>query len=190
MLDRCDPGVLIVVGAATNTRSTDKWSWANFLCVLGFHWAPEIQTPLEPLAFNVALKRAVLGRDRLALGQYESEIVPLAMKAARADPGFSVDHMQFRKLPEVVYYHWCNGRVTGAGMREFTARGMNQVYDHARDTCFLCQRLLREVLRHHPLKSELPRGTTVRIQLLAAAHSLGALYGGRFGAGRAPWALE
>ena len=100
MLDRCDPGVLIVVGAATNTRSTDKWSWANFLCVLGFHWAPEIQTPLEPLAFNVALKRAVLGRDRLALGQYESEIVPLAMKAARADPGFSVDHMQFRKLPE------------------------------------------------------------------------------------------
>jgi hypothetical protein len=189
-LDRCDPGTSVVVGAATNTRSTDKWSWANFLCVLGFHWAPEIRTPLEPCVFNIALKRALLGRERLALGQYEIEIVPLAMKAAQPDPSFPIDHMQFRRFPQVVYYHWCNGRVTGAGMREFTPNGMRHVYDHAHNTSFLRQRLLREALRRHPLKAELPRGTTMRTQLLAVAHSLGALYGGRFGVGRAPWALE
>jgi len=37
---------------------------------------------------------------------------------------------------------------------------------------------------------ELPRGTTMRMQLLALAHSLGALFGGWFGVGRAPWVLE
>ena len=189
-LDRCDPGVAVIIGAATNTRSTDKWSWANFLCVLGFHWAPEIQTPLEPLGFNVALKRAMLGQKRFALGQYESEIVPLAMKSAQPDPSFPVDHMQFRCFPEVVYYHWCNGRVTGAGMRKFTPGRMSHVYDHANNTCFRRQRLLREILQRHPLKGELPRGTTMRMQLLAVAHSLGALFGGWFGVGRAPWALE
>ncbi len=98
--------------------------------------------------------------------------------------------MQFRRFPEVFYYHWSNGRVTGAGMRKFTPRGMSHVYDHASSTCFHRQRLLREALRRHPLKAELPRGTAIRMQLLAVAHSLGALYGGRFGVGRAPWVLE
>jgi hypothetical protein len=189
-LDRCEPDVSALIGSATNTRSTDNWSWANFLCVLGFHWAPEIRTPLEPLGFNVALRRSLLGRDVLALGQYEYEIVPQVMQAARPDPSFPVDHMQFRRFPEVAYYHWCNGKVTGAGMREFAAEGMGHVYDHAHNTTFRRQRLLRQVLKRHPLRAQLPRGTALRTQLLAVAHSLGAIYGGWFGPGKAPWALE
>lgn len=189
-LERCEPGVTALIGTATNTRSTDKWSWANFLCVLGFHWSPEIRVPLEPLGFNVALRRSLLGREGLALGQYEYEIVPKAMQAARPDPSFPVDHMQFRRFPEVVYYHWCNGRVTGAGMREFMSGGKRHVYKHARNTTFLRQRILRKVVRSHPLRADLPGGTCLRTQLLAIAHSLGAIYGGWFGVGRAPWALE
>jgi hypothetical protein len=189
-MDRCGPDVSILVGTATNERSTDAWSWANFISVLGFHWAPMIQTPLEPLGFNVAIRRSLLGNGRLAVGQYESEIVPAAMKAAHADPGFPVDHMQFRRFPEVIYYHWCNGRATGAGMRDFSKRGSSLVRDHARDTTFVRQKRLRAVLRNHPLRDQLPRGTRLRMQLLALAHSLGALYGGRFGAGRSWFALE
>jgi len=189
-LDRCGPDVSMLVGAATNERSTDAWSWANFISVLGFHWAPVIQKPLEPLGFNVAIRRSLLGRERLAVSQYESEIVPKAMKTARADAEFPVDHMQFRRFPEVLYYHWCNGRATGAGMRDFTAKGLQHVRDHARNTSFIHQKRLRAVLRKHPLRDRLPRGTRVRMQVLALAHSLGALYGGRFGPGRSWFALE
>jgi len=189
-LQRCDPDDMAIIGAATNTRSTDEWSWANFICVLGFHWSPEIGTPLQPLGFNVAFRRSMFGHERLALGQYEHEIVPRAMRAARPDRSFPVDHMQFRRFPEVVYYHWCNGRVTGAGMRKFMKGGKRHVYKHAHNTTFPRQRTLREVMRSHPLGAELPGGTSIRAQLLAVAHSLGAIYGGWFGVGRAPWALE
>lgn len=185
-----DPATSMLIGAATNQRSTDAWSWANFLSVLGFHWAPCIQTPLEPLSFNVAIRRDALPKGRFELGAYEALFVPRLMPGARPAPGFPVDHVQFRRFPEVIYYHWCNGRVTGAFMRQFADAGFGKVWSHAKNTSFQRQKRLRRVIRSHPGNHELPRYTCARLQLLAFAHSLGALHGGVRGTGRAPWALE
>jgi hypothetical protein len=183
----------MIVGAATNERSTDAWSAANFLSVLGFHWAPVIPRPVEPLGFNVAIRRKLLGHDRLQLGQYEMQLVPRAMEAVEADASFPVDHVQYRRFPQVLYYHWCNGRVTGSFMRKYDPAGFRKAWDHAANTCLgrqRRQRRLRAVLRAHPLRHTLVRGTFLRLQLLAITHSLGSLWGGIFEEGRAPWELE
>jgi hypothetical protein len=112
------------------------------------------------------------------------------MLSAQPAPGFPVDHVQFRRFPEVVYYHWCNGRVTGAFMRQFEDAGFAKVRSHAVNTSLQRQKRLRSVIRSHPQHHELPTYTTTRLQFLAFAHSLGALYGGAAGTGKALWALE
>lgn len=189
-LSKAGTEVNMVIGAATNHASTDPWSWANFMCGFGFHWAPIIQEPAEPIGFNIVLRRNFLGVDRLELGAYETEVVSAAMESVKADPSFPVDHRQFRKFPEVLHYHWCNGRVTGSLMRKFDASGMRKVFSHARNTTFRRQRILREIIKHHPNQDNLPRGTGVRMLMLAIAHSLGCIYGSLAGVGRAPWKLE
>ncbi|MBT5032174.1 MAG: hypothetical protein HOM55_07755 [Proteobacteria bacterium] len=189
-LSKVGTDIIMVVGAATNLKSTDPWSWANFLSVFGFHWAPIIQEPTEAIGFNVCIRRKFIGVGRLELGEYETEIVPAAMKSAIADPSFPVDHMQFRKFPEVLYHHWYNGRVTGSFMRKFDASGFRKVLDHARNTTFRRQRILKRIIKCHPNRDSLPKSIGVRMLALAIAHSLGCIYGGLTGVGRAPWELE
>ena len=184
------PEVAVLIGAATNDQSTDPWSYANFLSVLGFHWWPSLHAPLEPLGFNIAFRRSRLPARRFELGAYEVEFMPGLMPLARGSTTFPVDHRQVRLFPGVLAYHWANGRVTGAFMRRFVDSGFLKVLSHGLNAALFRQMRLRRLLRTHPRRGELPRGSLVRVQMLAVAHAFGAVFGGLFGAGRAPWELE
>ena len=178
-----------VRGGADNLTSTDPWSWANFLMVLGFHWTPLQRQSLEPLFFNVALRRARLLRDRLDVGEFEIKALT-ALEEQPAAGDFPVDHVQFRRAPGVFFYHWCNGRVTGAVMRRHHPDGWRHVLRHACRIAGERVRQLAVVVRRHPSAALLPVGTLTRVAMLSVCHAAGAIYGGAFGIGNAARHLE
>lgn len=178
-----------VRGGVDNLTSTDPWSWANFLMVLGFHWTPCQRESHEPLFFNVALRRACLHSGRLDVGEFEiKSLIALEERPAAGD--FPVDHVQFRRPPDVFFYHWCNGRVTGAAMRRHHPDGWWHVLRHARRVAGERIRQLAEVVRSHPSAERIPRGTLARVAMLSVCHAAGAVYGGAFGRGDAARHLE
>ena len=179
-----------VAGGADNRTSTDPWSWANFLVVLGFYWAPCSRPPAEPLFFNVAYRRDVFPPHTYGLGEFEMETTEALMSHETSAMPFPVDHVQFRSFPNVFYYHWCNGRMTGAMMRHNKPDGYAHVVRHAKWVAGGRMRLLEDIIRTHPKSGLLPAGTIARVRLLAFCHAMGALVGGLIGYGRAPWALE
>jgi hypothetical protein len=181
--------VTTVRGGADNRTSTDAWSWANFLMVLGFHWTPFQGESPEPCFFNVALRRDRLPTARLQVGEFEvSSLSALEERQSQGD--FSVDHVQFRRAPGVFFYHWCNGRVTGAAMRQHHPNGWRHVMRHARRIAGKRVRRLADVAHRHPAAERLPPGTLTRVALLSLCHAAGALYGGAFGRGDAARYLE
>jgi hypothetical protein len=178
-----------VRGGADNLTSTDAWSWANFLMVLGFHWTPFHGHAVEPLIFNVALRRARLRSNRFEVGEFEIKaLASLEDRPAAGD--FAVDHVQFRRAPGVFFYHWCNGQVTGAAMRRHHPDGWWQVLRHARRTAYERIRQLGDVVKRHPSANRLPAGTLSRVAVLSLCHAAGAIYGGIFGVGSAARHLE
>lgn len=182
--------VTCVIGAAANLTSHEKWSWANFLNVQALHWAPNVIEPVQPLGFNVAYRRELLPGSVLKPGEFEVACVPELIKKPYSSAAFPADHVQHRFLPEVLYYHYCNGRVTGASIRDYHPGGLRHVFRHAMFNIGLRRREVREAIRNHPFFSELPAGTLWRVSVLAFCHSAGAIVGGMFGPGRAAWALE
>lgn len=178
-----------VRGGADNLTSTDPWSWANFLMVLGFHWTPLQGQSQEPLFFNVALRRTRLLADRLDVGELEIKAMA-ALEERPAAGDFPVDHVQFRRSPSVFFYHWCNGRVTGAIMKRHHPDGLRHVLRHARRVAGQRIRRLADVVRRHPSAGRLPAGTITRVAMLSICHAAGALYGGIFGIGDAARHLE
>ena len=178
-----------VRGGADNRTSTDAWSWANFLMVLGFHWTPLHSQSREPVFFNVALRRDRLRSARLEVGEFEiTSLAALEEQPVAGD--FPVDHVQFRAAPGVFFYHWCNGRVTGAAMRQHHPDGWRHVLRHARRIAGERIRQLTELVHRHPAAGRLPEGTLTRVAMLSFCHAAGALYGGAFGSGNAARHLE
>lgn len=181
--------VQAVLGGAENRTSTDRWSWANFLMVLGFHWTPRQIDAVEPIFFNVAFRRSLLPSHRLEVGEFEVHLLAtLAVKPVAAD--FAIDHVQFRRFPGVLFYHWCNGRVTGAAMRRHHPDGWQHVVRHAGRVSTTRISQLATSMKRHPGAAALPPGTLARVALLSACHATGALYGGLFGPGDAARHLE
>lgn len=181
--------VQVVLGGAENRTSTDRWSWANFLMVLGFHWTPQQIDAVEPIFFNVAFRRSLLPSHRLEAGEFEVHLLAtLAEKGMAAD--FAIDHVQFRRFPGVFFYHWCNGRVTGAAMRRHHRDGWQHVLRHAGRVSTTRISQLSTSMKRHPDAAALPAGTMFRVALLSACHATGALYGGLFGPGDAARHLE
>lgn len=183
------PHATTVRGGADNLTSTDPWSWANFLMVLGFHWTPLQGQSHEPLFFNVALRRVRLLTDRLEVGEFEVKALA-ALEERPAAGDFAVDHVQFRRFPGVFLYHWYNGRVTGAAMRRHHPDGWWHVLRHARRVAGERIRQLASIVRRHPRAARLPRGTIGRVAMLSVCHAAGAIYGGAFGFGDAARHLE
>jgi hypothetical protein len=183
------PGVRMIRGGADNRTSTDRWSWANFLMVLGFHWTPRQADAPEAMFFNVAFRRSVLPACSLAVGEFEVRVMAtLAEESTAGD--FPIDHVQFRRFPGVLLYHWCNGRVTGAAMRRHHRDGWWQVLRHARRVVGERVRLLATHVAGHPHATSLPGGTLARVAALSACHAAGALWGGLAGPGDAARHLE
>lgn len=178
-----------VRGGADNLTSTDPWSWANFLMVLGFHWAPLQSDAQEPLFFNVALRRARLLSSRLEVGEFEIKALTTLEEQPTAG-NFPVDHVQFRRFPGVFFYHWCNGRMTGAVMRQHHPDGWRHVLRHAQRVTGTRIHQLAEVVRRHPSANRLPAGTLTRVAMLSLCHAAGALFGIAFGMGNAARHLE
>lgn len=178
-----------VRGGADNRTSTDAWSWANFLMVLGFHWTPLHEESLEPLLFNVALRRERLPTVRLEVGEFEIRALA-ALEERPATGDFPVDHVQHRPAPGVFFYHWCNGRVTGAIMSRHHPDGRWHVLHHAQRVAGQRIRQIAEVVRRHPSAARLPPGTVARVAMLSICHAAGALYGSVFGLGDAARHLE
>jgi len=182
--------VRVVIGGTSNLTSRDDWSWANYIHTLGFHWAPAISEPVEPITFNIVLRRKTLPDEDFTLGAYEAGFVHGLMANAVASSDFPIDHVQFRKAPGVFKYHWHNGRVTGAFMRRHYRGGLRHVYAHVRDVVGPRLRRLDRVIDEHPQSGLLPRGTKRRLRMLSLCHAAGALFGGVAGEGQAPWGLE
>jgi hypothetical protein len=178
-----------VRGGAENLTSTDPWSWANFLMVLGFHWAPLQSQAHEPLFFNVALRRARLLTKCLEVGEFEIKALT-ALEEQPTAGNFPIDHVQFRRVPGVFFYHWCNGRMTGAVMRQHHPDGWRHVLRHARRVAGTRIQQLTEIVRRHPSAHRLPVGTLTRVAMLSLCHAAGALFGGAFGIGDAARHLE
>jgi hypothetical protein len=183
------PDATTVRGGADNLTSTDRWSWANFLMVVGFHWTPLQQQSPEPLLFNVAFRRTHLLNGRLDVGEFEVKALA-ALETQPAAGDFPVDHVQFRRAPGVFFYHWCNGRVTGAAMRRHHPDGWWHVLRHARRVAGERVWQLAALIRRHPAADRLPAGTLARVAVLSVCHAAGAVYGGAFGIGTAARHLE
>jgi hypothetical protein len=183
------PGVRMIRGGADNRTSTDRWSWANFLMVLGFHWTPWQADAPEAMFFNVAFRRSLLPAGPMEAGEFEVRVMArLAEECTAGD--FPIDHVQFRQFPGILLYHWCNGRVTGAAMRRHHQDGWWQVLRHARRVVGERVRLLAAHVGRHPRGASLPSGTLARVAALSACHAAGALWGGLAGAGDAARRLE
>ena len=181
--------VQVILGGADNCTSIDRWSWANFLMVLGFHWTPRQGEAGEPMFFNVAFRRTLLPAHRMEAGEFEVHAMDtLTEKSVASD--FAIDHVQFRRFPEVFFYHWCNGRVTGAAMRRHHPDGWWHVLRHARRVGGTRVRQLATTIRRHPGATDLPAGTLARVAVLSACHAAGAVYGGLVGPGDAARHLE
>jgi len=181
--------VRTIRGGADNCTSTDRWSWANFLMVLGFHWTPRQGEAPEPMFFNVAFRRSLLPAGRMELGAFEVLVLATLLDKSVAGD-FAIDHVQFRQFPGVCFYHWCNGRVTGAAMRRHHPDGRRHVLRHAGRVGWERVGRLASAVRRHPRAAHLPTGTLARVAMLSACHAAGALYGGLFGPGTAARYLE
>ena len=181
--------VQTIRGGADNRTSTDRWSWANFLMVLGFHWTPRQSDAPEPLFFNVAFRRSLLPALRMDGGEFEVHVLAtLTENSVAAD--FAIDHVQFRRFPGVFFYHWCNGRVTGDAMRRHHRDGGRHVLRHACRVGWARIHELARSIRRHPRGAHLPTGTLARVAILSVCHAAGAVYGGLFGPGNAARHLE
>jgi hypothetical protein len=181
--------VQAIVGGADNCTSIDRWSWANFLMVLGFHWTPNQREAREPIFFNVAFRRTLLPAQRMETGEFEVRVMDSLMENWVASD-FAIDHVQFRGVPGVFFYHWCNGRVTGAAIRRHHPDGWSHVLRHARRVGGRRIRQLATSIRRHPGSGDLPRGTLARVAVLSACHAAGAVCGGLLGPGDAARHLE
>jgi hypothetical protein len=181
--------VTAVIGATSNLRSTDAWSWAHFLNVLAFHWAPVVQQPLTPIGFNVAFRRNLLPDHDFAFGAFEHRFTAEIMRHPIASAEYPIDHESFRSLSQAAYLHWCNGRVTGALLRQFAKKGLRKVWRHALSTATVRVATINRICQEHPLADELPPHTGARVRCLAISHAAGALWGAVAGYGRALWKL-
>ena len=179
-----------VIGSAENLTSTQKWSWANFLNVQAFHWHPNLVEPVQPIGFNVAFRRNLLPDRALNPGQFEVERAHDLMKNAVGSTVFPINHVQERYFPSVGYYNFCNGRVSGAAIREYHRDGIRHVFRHAIHNVGRRRREIKKAIRKHPAYRELPAGTCLRVSVLAFSHSCGAVFGGLIGAGKAAMELE
>ncbi len=179
-----------VIGSVVNLTSTQKWSWANFLNVQAFHWHPNLVEPVRSIGFNVAFRRHPLPDRELKPGQFEVVGVPVMLKNAVGSTAFPMDHVQVRYFPSVVHYHFCNGRVSGAAIRDFHPDGVRHVFRHATYNVGKRSREVKNIIRNHPDYKKLPAGTCLRVFVLALSHSCGAVIGGLFGPGQAARKLE
>lgn len=189
-LSQVEDGTTCVVGAAANLTSHGPWSWANFLNVQTYHWAPNLIEPVKALGFNVAYRRDLLPDHAVRPGEFEVACIPRLMQKPYSSAAFPADHVQHRFLPKVLYYHYCNGRVSGAAIRDYHPDGLSHVFRHARYNLGERRREVDRLIQKHPHYGLLPAGTLWRVAVLALCHSAGAVVGGLLGPGRAAWALE
>jgi hypothetical protein len=103
---------------------------------------------------------------------------------------FVVDHIQYRSFPSVLGYHFANGRATGATLRTQVGRPAGLLARHLAHVLVVRPWCSRKVMRQHPQRHQLPRGTGWRLAMLLAAHACGALVGFMAGPGQSMWQLE
>ncbi len=181
----------ILIGQATNVETTSPWSWASFLTSSGFHWYPTADRPVLPTLYNCAVRRAVLGTERWATGEYEFNILAEIALKAQAAPSMVLDHRQHHTMLSAIEHHWHNGRAAGALLAELKLPGQKpRYYTHVRNVLTQRWPALRDILLTHPKKNLYPSSTAAKVRVLVWAHIAAALWGGWFGGGRSFWRLE
>jgi hypothetical protein len=178
-------GCDMLIGHVENLTSAGVWSWASFLHTFAFHWRPDRNSAAVPSVINIAVHGARLPARRLRLGEFEFEILPELVATAVKAPGFAVDHVQHLGWASASLVHWGNGRVTGALMAGRLPGGGTAVRRHARAVVTARVVEIKSLIGAHPARHELPVGTLAGVRWLALCHAGGALWGARFGAGRA-----
>lgn len=178
-----------VFGATCNQTSTGPWDWANYLAVQLFHWAPLTSPGVYPLPFNSAVRVARLPPLPWALGTLE-QFMPALAQGGRMSAEFVVDHIQYRTFPDVLSYHFANGRASAANLRSHLRRPWRQLAGHLLHVLVVRPVQGWRLMRQHPQRHLLPSGTWWRWPLLLFAHASGAAVGFVAGSGRSMWLLE
>lgn len=189
-LQTAGDGVSAIFGATDNLTSTAPWDWANYLAVQVFHWAPGVAATVHPLPFNAAMRVNRLPPTPWQLGTFEAVAVGKVAQHGRSSAAFVVDHIQPRQFPSVLSYHFANGQATGAHLRSRGQHPARQILGHSLHVLLVRPLQSAQVIRRHPQRHLLPRGTWWRLPVLLWAHALGAWVGFVAGAGKSMWLLE
>lgn len=185
------PATQAVFGTTDNLTSVGPWDWANFLAVQVFHWSPGSAATVHVLLFNAALRVNRLPPPPWKLGTFESVAVPSMAAQAELSAAFPVDHIQYRRFPAVLGYHFANGRATGAQLRAHSHRPLLGLVAHMAYVLIKRPLLSAQTICRHPRRRQaLPKGTWWRLPVLLWAHTCGAVVGWIAGAGQAMWELE
>ncbi len=185
-VDRAHADTQIVVGPLSNKRSTEPWSWASFLVGSGLHWAPRPLVPIPPNRFNCAIRRSIFGSARLEEGEFEFQTLPGMIGQTELAPDMVVDHIQHQTITSALQHHWCNGRAAAT----LFPGGRPQALMHIKIMGTKRTTVVRDAIRAHPERAQLPPGTNARIFCLCLMHAAGCWWGTTFGTGRAAWELE
>lgn len=189
-LQQAAAGINAIFGATDNLTSTGPWDWANYLAVQVFHWAPGVSGTAHPLPFNAAMRVSQLPPAPWQLGTFEAVAVGKVAQHACCSNAFVVDHIQPRLFPSVLSYHFANGQATGAHLRSRGQQPVRQILGHSLHVLLIRPLQSAQVIRRHPQRHVLPRGTWWRLPALLFAHALGAWVGFVIGPGQSMWLLE
>lgn len=189
-LKKMPPQINYVGGPAVNHTSKDTWSYANFVMVLGKHWHPVSALPDEIIFFNLACRSSVFPHKNFEVGGFESPNIMHFYQTAYLSSAFVIDHVQFRVFPHVFFYHFCNGRVTGAIQKGRLLQKIKWSCKHNKNIVWRRFKTLRTTMENHPERHMIPRFTTECLFMLSVSHAFGVWWGMFFGAGSAANYLE
>ncbi|MCQ8104542.1 hypothetical protein NP590_10540 [Methylomonas sp. SURF-2] len=179
-----------VYGPLSNKKSTNSWSFASFIMTGGKLWYPIQNAPDESVIFNVAYRSKLLAGKKYQLGEFEREAFKILRGEKVYNPDMIADHYQYRTFPSVMFYHFCNGRASGALCEKSLVRRISWSFRHAKAITGSRFLALKNIIHNHRQQENLPPYLEFQLYILCLSHALGAIYGAWFGVGKALKFLE
>jgi hypothetical protein len=186
-IEEADAETLAFTGTALNLESTSAWSWANFLFNFYQHWSPGEAQHLTGTVATALFRRDMVGVRPLPLFHFEEFLLGRQMPVRN---GMTVNHVQHTTGWEATIHVIDNGMVYGASLRRSSPAPRRALVQSIGWVLGGRMRHMAELLRRHPAREQLPRGTLLRLRWIAWCHSLGVVKGALFGGGRAHIRLE
>lgn len=179
-----------IYGPLTNKKSTNSWSFANFIITAGKLWHPIHNTPDELVLFNVAYRSRFFTKKQYQLGEFELEAFKILQSEKTYNANMIADHYQYRNFPSVIHYHFCNGRASGALCEKSVIKRIKWSLRHANIVTRSRFLELKKIINIHRQLEPLPPYLESQLWILCLSHALGAIYGALFGVGKALKFLE